>query len=207
MECRVFPRVDCEVPGFCQPASAHGSEESRWAATVRNISQGGVRLQLPRRYEPGTGLAIELPVQGGRESSTFFAKVLQVATVSPGLWSLRCQFISPLSEDELQQVLANTGKATIEGVQLHIATAGSQMVRCMINRLRIADTWPVAAGKMLVIRGGAAHNPLWSLRVQVTNCVSDGSRWIVECHLPQAARAADILALLSFQQHARNSGV
>src|SRR4051812_28109163 len=93
-ECRVYPRLSCELSGTCQPASARGSDESRWAAVVRNISQGGALLLLRRRYEPGTALALELPVLGGQEPCTIYAKVLQVTPDGKGTWTLRCQFVS-----------------------------------------------------------------------------------------------------------------
>jgi PilZ domain len=105
LECRVYRRLNCELPGFCKPASEMGAEESRWSATVRDISQGGVRLQITRRYEPGASLAIELPTMMGQDNFTFFVKVIHVRPEQAGLWVHGCQFISPLSQDELKRLL------------------------------------------------------------------------------------------------------
>ena len=52
-ECRVYERLSCELPGMCQPTSAQGMKEQAWLAKVRDISQGGIGLLLPRRYERG----------------------------------------------------------------------------------------------------------------------------------------------------------
>src|ERR1019366_10441879 len=60
-ECRIFERRSCELPTTCQPASALAMKEMRWTATISDLSLGGVRIVLPRRFEKGTGLAVELP--------------------------------------------------------------------------------------------------------------------------------------------------
>jgi PilZ domain len=104
LECRVYRRLDCELGGFCKPASELGSDESRWSATARDISQGGIRLQISRRYEPGATLAVELPAKAGKETCVFFAKVIHVRPEKTGLWMHGCQFVSPLSQDELKRL-------------------------------------------------------------------------------------------------------
>jgi hypothetical protein len=198
-ECRVYPRTDCDLRSICQPASGPGSDESRWAASVRNISQGGVLLQIRRRYEKGTGLAIVLPVRGGQDVATFFARVVRVTTVGVGLWSLGCQFVSPMSEDELKQVLMPPGRNTIHGVQLHIATASGKTVRCRFKQLRIAQPWPVSAGQTLLIRSRAQSSP-WTLHVHLTACRKQGDRWLLWGKLPHGASDADVLHKLSVVQ-------
>jgi len=59
--CRIYERKPCDLPTTCRPATAHDLNETRWAATVVDISLGGVRITLQRRFEKGTGLAVELP--------------------------------------------------------------------------------------------------------------------------------------------------
>jgi hypothetical protein len=105
LECRVYQRLSCELPGYCQPASALGSNETRWPATARDLSQGGICLQMRRRYEPGAGLAIELPATTSLENVTFFVKVVNVRPEPDGLWSHGCRFVSPLSQDELKRLV------------------------------------------------------------------------------------------------------
>ena len=70
-----------------------------------NLSQGGVRLKLQRRFEKGTPLAIELPGDGVREPSVVFAHVVHVRRGADGFWVLGCKFLSELSEDQLQRLL------------------------------------------------------------------------------------------------------
>src|SRR5262249_27358321 len=71
-KCRLFEPQACEVPPACRPAAAFNSKEAVWSATIRDVSAGGVRLVLRRRFETGTGLAIELP--GNDDTYTVLAQ-------------------------------------------------------------------------------------------------------------------------------------
>ena len=104
-DCRVYERKDCSLPTTCQPAAATDSHEVRWNATIQNISQGGVGLLLPRRFEKGTSLAIELPGDMERDSAIVFVKVVHLRRSNNGGWILGCKFISELSEDEIERLL------------------------------------------------------------------------------------------------------
>lgn len=103
--CRVHERRACAVPTTCQPACVSDSNEMRWNATICDISQGGARLMVPRRFEKGTGLAVELPGDLTRESAIVFVKVVHLRREDDGGWTLGCRFVSELSEDELLRLL------------------------------------------------------------------------------------------------------
>jgi PilZ domain len=195
-QCRVYQRLACDLPGFCQPAAGRGSSEARFAATVRDISQSGVCIQLPRRYEPGTGLAIELAAKGRHEKCTFFAKVIHIKSHSPGLWSLGCQFVSPLSEEELQGVLGSTIEKDSSSVELLLATPQGELVRCRIKRFFLPLPWPPPAGKILVVRGGAGSRSPWSFKARVVYCRERGRRWVLGCHLMEPRTATEVLGML-----------
>src|ERR1700674_3939804 len=75
-ECRVYARYSCGLPSRCQPASSLGKEDLKWSAILENVSQGGVCLNLTRRFEPGTGLAIEFPDTDTEDTYVVLAKVL-----------------------------------------------------------------------------------------------------------------------------------
>jgi hypothetical protein len=107
-DCRIYERKSCELPTTCQPASALEMKEMRWAATIVDISLGGVRILLQRRFEKGSGLAIELPGDEQREPTVVFVKVVHVRADANGAWALGCRFLSELSEDELQRLLTAT---------------------------------------------------------------------------------------------------
>src|SRR5438128_2700927 len=65
-------RYPCEVQTTCQPPS--GWRKDPWPAVIRNVSTGGISLRLSRRFECGTGLAIDLPTEDG-STSTVLARV------------------------------------------------------------------------------------------------------------------------------------
>ena len=213
LECRVYQRLDCEIPGFCKPASDLGSaEEARWSAIVRDISQGGVRLLLSRRYQPGAGLAIELPAKDGQEICTFFAKVIHVRADADGLWVHGCQFVSPLSLDEMKRLTGTAmqdgffpedqpqalpqpsgpieagpktaseptqngrGINSVSQVRFQLVTNQGTLIDCLINRLAVSKSWPLAAGKTITIRGGGSQKTPWAIKVLVVQCCQQGER-------------------------------
>src|ERR1700681_3814968 len=96
-ECRVYERHSCRVPALCQPAA---SNEMRWEAIVEDISKSGVRLRLRRRFEPRSGLAIELPGKHGDAPETVYVKVVHVRSDGEGSYVLGCRFMSELSDEE-----------------------------------------------------------------------------------------------------------
>src|SRR4051812_35795513 len=103
-DCRVYTRLACCLMTACQPTSAWGRKDSRWEAAITDISQGGLRLIVRRRFEPGAGLGIELPGHDGGEPYIVLAKVVHVGALPDGSWALGCKFISELGEDELENL-------------------------------------------------------------------------------------------------------
>jgi PilZ domain len=107
-ECRVYERHACGLASRCQPASTFGKEDLKWSGTIENVSIGGVGLILERRFEKGTGLAIELPGNAVNDAYVVLAKVVHVRRQTNGTWMLGCKFVSELSEDEVRRLLPMT---------------------------------------------------------------------------------------------------
>jgi hypothetical protein len=103
--CRVYERHACDLPAACQPPTAWNAQEFKWPATIRDVSVGGVRLLLRRRFEPGAGLAIELPGADEASPSTVLARVVHVHGQEDGGWVLGCAFVSRLGDEELNALL------------------------------------------------------------------------------------------------------
>ena len=97
-EHRLAERHSCALPTTCQPPSAWCKDP--WPATIRNLSTAGLNLTLNRRFERGSGLAIELPTVGGA-TATVLARVVEVVPYPEGGWLLGCDFISELSEGDV----------------------------------------------------------------------------------------------------------
>ena len=104
-ECRVYERHASGLASRCQPASAFGKEDLKWSGTIDNVSIGGLGLRLERRFEKGTGLAIELPNKFNDGSYVVLAKVVHVARQSDNSYLLGCKFVSELSDDEVRRLL------------------------------------------------------------------------------------------------------
>jgi hypothetical protein len=109
VQCRVYERHTCGLPTTCHPTSTWGNKEARWRATIEDISVGGILLLLGRRFEPGAGLAIEIPGQEGEEPYTVLAKVIHAKSRGDGSWAVGSKFISELSDEELERLLGTTG--------------------------------------------------------------------------------------------------
>src|SRR5262245_47309723 len=103
-ENRSWERFPCGLTTTCQPVAARGGSEFAWPAQIRDLSQGGLGIILNRRFEPGTGLAIDIPETDAYPGDTLLCRIVH-ATRWDGQWLLGCALVSPLSEEELQRLL------------------------------------------------------------------------------------------------------
>jgi len=203
-EARGADRQPCEVHTTCQPPSAWAKDP--WPATIRNIGTSGLSLTLPRRFERGSGLAIELPSDDG-STSTILARVVHVSPFPEGGWLLGVSFVSELSDEEVRQVIHHsdrkeTGGAppapsprSVSGVlfQARYVIAGEkELLRWFIKHLDHTGEWPPAAGKVLGMRLIGGGKPV---RLMIRKCQLFGSYWIVDCKLVEALDAATLRML------------
>jgi hypothetical protein len=183
-----------------QPTSAIGIKESKWPATIRNIATGGVVLQLARRFEPGTSLAVELPARGGREAFTVLARVVHIKGQEDGSWALGCQFVCDITEDDIRRLLppatSNLEKKTIAKVHCRVEICPGTIINYLIKRMDISDEWPLPAGKIVTMRGDASKGQ-WGLKVQVIKCRLQREGWLLHCQLPQTPTVEDVLQALA----------
>lgn len=199
VECRVYERQPCGVPAACRPASALGDPEALWDALICDISQGGARLVLKRRFEPGTGLAIEIP--GEDESYTVLAKVAHVQRQEDGLWSLGCKFISHLSESE-QEWLVNwtppleAEPQRIENVRFRLMVKQAVLIDCRVKQFQQMESWPLPRGAVFELTGKSGKGRAWKLPVRTLECVRAGGGWHLTCQLAKKLSAAKLLGLL-----------
>jgi hypothetical protein len=209
--CRVYERMECELPVACQPAAAFGREETRWPGTVRDVSQGGLRMTLQRRFEPGTGLAIELPEDKGGETRTVLLKVIHIKRQPDGLWSLGCKFISELGEDEVRRLLPALQREVsapnelaaplqdeprkVAGVRFQVNMAAGVIVDFVASQM-VVPSWPLPRGKTVSVTGGKSSGAPWKLQLRVVECAPDPGGWVLRCELVQAPSAAKVLRAL-----------
>jgi hypothetical protein len=202
-ECRIYERHACGLETSCQPPAAWSHKEQKWPAQVRNISQGSLALVLRRRFEPGAGLALELPGPDPAEPSTVLVLVVRVSAQGNGYWLLGCTFVSHLSEEEVQALVqaANphadeepSGRLHLEGVDLE-ATLSGQVIHRRFKHLTLSDAWPLPAGAWLLLRTSRAPADHRGLRLHVDRCTQVGQRWRLRCTL-HPADPADVALVL-----------
>jgi hypothetical protein len=94
-ERRLLVRHFCEI----------GALVDSWPANIENISRGGLKVVIGRRFEVGTILKVEVALSDEDHFSMHLAKVVRIEQEPNGSWSLGCAFDQEISEDELQEFL------------------------------------------------------------------------------------------------------
>jgi hypothetical protein len=74
-------------------------------AVIWDISLGGMALIVPHSYESGAILAVVPEVLPQSLSPALEARVLRVTPHDEGQWMACCEFVAPLTEDELRALL------------------------------------------------------------------------------------------------------
>jgi hypothetical protein len=96
VERRAFVRHFCDI----------GAVIDAWPARVHDISRGGVKAVVGRRFEVGTVLKLELPIAGEENLHMILARVIRVVQEPTGSWCLGCAFVQEISQEELEELLA-----------------------------------------------------------------------------------------------------
>ncbi|MFN4260947.1 MAG: PilZ domain-containing protein [Gemmataceae bacterium] len=91
-----------DLEASCHPIAS--TRDDPWPAQVRDISASNIGLQLKRRFEPGTLLAVELQSMSHSFSRTLVARVIHAKAQGGGDWIIGCILASRLDEDELQSL-------------------------------------------------------------------------------------------------------
>lgn len=104
---RAWVRFDSELEAACKPSGA--LKDAGWAGTVVNISAGGVAVVLRHRFRVGTPLVVEIKSRSGKLMRAIQVRVRHVRVdtrQSVCQWMLGCQFVTPLSDREVEELLA-----------------------------------------------------------------------------------------------------
>jgi hypothetical protein len=96
---RVWVRYSCDLESTCH--TGQGPDELSWSARVRDISRGGLNLQLNRAFEPGSILSVDMPLGPNLAPRSLLVKVVHAENQGPGNWSLGCALEKNLEEEDL----------------------------------------------------------------------------------------------------------
>jgi len=97
IERRAFVRHFCDI----------GALVDSWPARIENVSRGGLKIIIGRRFEVGTILKVEVATADEEIQSMLLARVVRAAPESISHWGLGCAFLQEISEDEVQGLLAS----------------------------------------------------------------------------------------------------
>jgi hypothetical protein len=203
-DCRIWERHGCEVQASCQPVAARNDRDIHWPATLRDLSVKGVGLVVGRRFEPGAGLAIELPETPTRPADTLLARVMHATALPDRKWLLGCSLVSELGADELEAIVGQVGTTAkpeaaappepfvVNDVLLrHLEDRpGAPVVQ--LRRLLLTGTWPPAPGTVFKLRLRHAPADAPWLRVKVHHCTRQDGRWTV-AYTVAGATPVDVL--------------
>lgn len=185
VECRVWERFPCGLETTCQPIAARGNEEPFWTAQIRDLSVGGVGVVLNRRFERGAGLAIEIPETTSCPATTLMGRVVHTTSMPGGQWLHGCEFVSLLSDDELQRLL-DLGRAQSKPVANELSPhvvpdvilegLEGDYPRRLIRRFHLHGTWPPKPGTILKVRLGISGDHSY---IRLERSVQEGANWVL----------------------------
>jgi hypothetical protein len=101
-ERRVWLRYPCDKDGACQPILAG---KMQWSARIQNISCGGIKVIVNRRFETQTLLQIDLEEPDVDSPRTLLARVVQITPEADGTWGIGCLFPRELTEADVRRFL------------------------------------------------------------------------------------------------------
>jgi PilZ domain len=100
---RAWSRYPAQLETFCRQAV--GGPEMCWSGAIENISRGGVRLLMHRRFEPGSLLKIDVPLHVEQPTRYLMLRVIYATLQPNGLWALGCAFTEELDEEYMWTIL------------------------------------------------------------------------------------------------------
>ncbi len=188
VECRVAERYPCNLATACQPLAARADQDILWPATIRDVSTRGIGLILGRRFERGTGLAVEVPGPDGEPADTLLVRVVHTTTLSEGSWLLGCALVSELSNDEVEAMvqLGAAGLATppvpsksvvVPGLTLEGTGNDGRVANVPVRRLFLSGAWPPAPGTLLRVKVANGPPELPGVMIRVNRCAYQDGRW------------------------------
>lgn len=103
-ERRQAERVPCT--GDATTRAVETPDSLGWGAQICDLSRTGVGLWVCFPFKPGSYLAVDLAGRDPkRAAKTALTRVVQIRERDDGTWHLGCEFLAPLTDDELAQLV------------------------------------------------------------------------------------------------------
>ena len=108
---RMAPRFEATGKVSCHPSCGRPGE--LWPGHVRDISRTGIGLIMPRRWERGTILLLEVSPEGGAPRS-LCACVIHSTRLSEASYIVGCAHGGDFDEEEIQALVGQNALAVEE---------------------------------------------------------------------------------------------
>ena len=103
-------RYPAALSASCYPVR---DSEHPWPGRVQDLSCHGMRLELPRRFEPGAILGVDLFDKQAQPLTSVCVRVCWVRQASPKTWGCGCMYGSEMSASDLDALLGNPSKTVV----------------------------------------------------------------------------------------------
>ena len=110
LERRAWVRYASTLEASCKGTGS--LRDAGWPGKVLDISLGGIGLILAHCFSPGATLTVDLKSKSNKTQQSFSVRVMHSRPViiqGDPCWLVGCAFTRNLSEQELQEFLAETG--------------------------------------------------------------------------------------------------
>jgi hypothetical protein len=126
---RIHVRHSCRLNSVCRPAGRHQTGQP-WKGWIEDVSIEGLKLNLNRRFEPGTLLAVEVNVTKeelvhvyhSAISRFFLAKVVRVIRRRDRKWTLGCRLVKKFNDEDLDTLVDFNGFCHLQDEEENEAT-------------------------------------------------------------------------------------
>jgi c-di-GMP-binding flagellar brake protein YcgR len=183
-ERRVWIRYPANVETTYRRAT-DSEETTRLSALLRNISQGGISLQVRHEFKVGDLLSVDLPGPDDKTTLTVLACVIHVVPHGGGEWTLGCNFSRELSDEDLQAFGARRVKHDSDDQRTWMRFACDVQAVCQVVTAPEQGRWPAqvlnisASGVGLLVDRAIETGTL--LSVDLHSATGPGARTILAC--------------------------
>jgi hypothetical protein len=98
----LYPSLQSWTTVVADTADVQALAENKPTAQACDISRGGLKLLLARKFERGTTLKIRTVHDGSEKMESVTAEVRYAVPTCQGKWMVGCAFLKELSEKELR---------------------------------------------------------------------------------------------------------
>lgn len=212
-ERRVWVRHPSTAEAVVKPVN--NGVDSRHSARVRDVSRGGIKIDVDHEFTTGSMIGVDLPGASQEESSTVLACVVHSTRLGDGSWRLGCEFSDELADSELEQFGArkkrpskpddNRGwvrfpcntRAACQRVDAREASWPAAVTNISASGIGLVADRSVATGALLNLKlespTGHAARTILAAVVHVTT--RSGNEWALGCNFIRELEPADLHAL------------